>query len=135
MTAVLVAETGQSSKPLSRSDFGPVVAGVATSLVGAVGVAAGMLGMFGAVRSVRIGWLLPLSGVHLEFGPLGGFFMALAGAVAVVAGPYLIGYARREHLGGLPLALLPAFVAAMLLVPAAGSATTFLLAWELRAIS
>ena len=135
MTAVLSAETGRSSKPLPRAEFGPVVAGVATSLVGAAGVAVGMLGMFGSVRSVSIGWLLPLSGVQLELGALGGFFMALAGAVAVVVGPYLVGYARREHLGGLPLAVLPAFVAAMLLVPAAGSASTFLLAWELMAVS
>ncbi|MGO9043879.1 MAG: proton-conducting transporter membrane subunit, partial [Mycobacterium sp.] len=120
---------------MSHGEFGSAVAGAATSLVGAGGVAAGVLGMFGSVRSVRIGWLLPLSGFQLELDPLGGFFMALAGAVAVAVGPYLIGYARREHLGRLPLAMLPAFVAAMLLVPAAGSVTTFLLAWELMATS
>ncbi len=87
-----------------------------------------MLGIFGAVRSVRIGWLLPLSGVQLGLDPLGGFFMALTGAVAVAVGLYAIGYARREHLGRVTLAVLPVFVAAMLLVPAAGSVTTFLLA-------
>ena len=61
--------------------------------------------------------------------------MALTGAVAVAVGVYSIGYARREHLGRVPLAVLPLFVAAMLLVPAAGSVTTFLLAWELMAIA
>ncbi|MGB8391122.1 proton-conducting transporter membrane subunit, partial [Mycobacterium sp.] len=111
------------------------MAGALTSLLGAGGVWAGVLGIFGPVRSVRIGWLLPLSGVQLDLDALGGFFMALTGAVAVAVGPYVIGYARREHLGRVTLAVLPAFVAAMLLVPAAGSATTFLLAWELMAIS
>ena len=61
--------------------------------------------------------------------------MALTGAVAVPVGMYSIGYARREHLGAVPLTVLPLFVAAMLLVPAAGSVTTFLLAWELMAIA
>ena len=84
---------------------------------------------------MHIGWLLPLSGVQLDVDPLGGLFMALTGAVAVPVGVYAIGYARREHLGCVPLAVLPLFVAAMLLVPAAGSVTTFLLAWELMAIA
>lgn len=91
--------------------------------------------MFGPARSVHIGWLLPLSGVQLDLDPLGGFFIALTGAVAIPVGIYAIGYARREHLGPIPLTLLPLFVAAMLLVPAAGSVTTFLLAWELMAIA
>ena len=84
-------------------------------------------------RSVHIGWLVPLIGVALHLDPLGGFFMALTGAVAVPVGLYSIGYARREHLGGVPLSVLPLFVAAMLLVPAAASVSTFLLAWELMA--
>lgn len=58
-----------------------------------------MLGMFGPVRVVHVGWLLPLSGVHIELDRLGGFFMALTGAVAAPVGCYLIGYVRREHLG------------------------------------
>lgn len=94
-----------------------------------------MLGMFGPVRVVHVGWLLPLSGVHIELDRLGGFFMALTGAVAAPVGCYLIGYVRREHLGRVPMAVVPLFVAAMLLVPAAGSVTTFLLAWELMAIA
>jgi len=91
--------------------------------------------MFGSVRAVRIGWLLPLSGVQLSLDPLGGFFMALSGAVAIAVGLYMIGYARHGHLGRVTLSVVPVFVAAMLLVPAAGSVTTFLLAWELMAVS
>jgi formate hydrogenlyase subunit 3/multisubunit Na+/H+ antiporter MnhD subunit len=116
-------------------DFGPAAAGVLTSLVGAGGVWAGALGMFGSVRPVRIGWLLPLSGVQLSLDPLGGFFMALVGAVAIAVGLYLIGYGGHGHLGRVSLSVMPMFVAAMLLVPAAGSVTTFLLAWELMAVA
>ncbi|MGO9031798.1 proton-conducting transporter transmembrane domain-containing protein [Mycobacterium sp.] len=93
----------------------------------------GLLGMFGSLRLLHIGWLLPLSGVWLGLDPLGGFFMAATGGVAIPVGVYLCGY--RHHLARVPLAVLPLFVAAMLLVPAAGSVTTFLLAWELMAIA
>lgn len=106
-----------------------------TSGVGIVGVWLGLRGMFGSVRAVDIGWLLPLSGVRIELDPLGGFFVALTGAVAVPVGCYAIGYARREHLSWVTMAVLPVFVAAMELVPAAGSVTTFLLAWELMAVT
>ncbi|COW06284.1 oxidoreductase [Mycobacterium tuberculosis] len=61
--------------------------------------------------------------MHIELDRLGGFFMALTGAVAAPVGCYLIGYVRREHLGRVPMAVVPLFVAAMLLVPAAGSTT------------
>ena len=111
----------------------PTVAGLLTSVLGALGVWAGAVGMFGAPRSIHIGWLLPLSGVQLNLDPLGGFFLALTGAVAIPVGIYAIGYAR--HLNRVSTAALPLFVAAMLVVPAAGSITTFLLAWELMAIA
>jgi hydrogenase-4 component B len=135
VTAELTVIAVSEPQPLPRNDFRSFVAGALTSLVGAVGVWVGVLGMFGAVRAVRIGWLLPLSGVQLDIDPLGGFFMALVGAVAVAVGPYVIGYARHGHLGRVTLTVLPMFVAAMLLVPAAGSVTTFLLAWELMAVA
>ncbi|MGA9677128.1 MAG: proton-conducting transporter membrane subunit, partial [Mycobacterium sp.] len=120
---------------MPSNDFRSVLAGGLTSLVGAGGVWAGALGMFGSVHAVRIGWLLPLSGVQLALDPLGGFFMAVAGTVAVAVGLYVIGYAGRGHLGRVTLVVLPMFVAAMLLVPAAASVTTFLLAWELMAVA
>jgi formate hydrogenlyase subunit 3/multisubunit Na+/H+ antiporter MnhD subunit len=135
VTAELTGIAVSELQLLPRNDFRSIVAGALTSLVGAIGVWAGVLGMFGAVRAVHIGWLLPLSGVQLDVDPLGGFFMALVGAVAVAVGPYVIGYARHGHLGRVTLTVLPMFVAAMLLVPAAGSVTTFLLAWELMAVA
>lgn len=136
MTTTTPMVAGAAPSNLSSgSNFGPVVSGTATSVVGALGLVLGLLGVFGSPRSVHVGWLLPLSGLLIELEPLGGLFMTITGAVAVPVGCYVIGYARREHLGRVPLGVLPLFVAAMLLVPAGGSVTTFLLAWELMAIS
>ncbi|QTE30753.1 proton-conducting transporter transmembrane domain-containing protein [Pengzhenrongella sicca] len=107
--------------------------GAATSLIGALGVVVGLIAIFGPPRHVRIDWLLPLAGVQFDLDPLGGLFIAATGAVAVATGIYAVGYAQREHWARVPLLVLPLFAAAMLLVPAAGSVTTFLLAWELMA--
>jgi formate hydrogenlyase subunit 3/multisubunit Na+/H+ antiporter MnhD subunit len=96
-------------------------------------VALGLSAVFGGSRQLRIDWLLPLVGVRLDLGPLGGMFVAATGAVSIAVGIYAIGYAQREHWARFPMVMLPLFVAAMLLVPAAGSVTTFLLAWELMA--
>jgi hydrogenase-4 component B len=108
-------------------------AGGITAALGAVGLVLGLGAIFGQPRQLVIGWLLPLVGVRLEFGPLGGFFIAATGAVSIAVGIYAAGYARREHWARFPLVILPVFVAAMLLVPAAGSVTSFLFAWELMA--
>jgi hydrogenase-4 component B len=116
-----------------HNGFGSTLAGISTSVLGVSGVGVGLLGTLGPPRSIQIDWLIPLIGVALQLDPLGGFFIALTGAVAIPVGVYAIGYARREHLGTVPLAVLPLFVAAMVLVPAAASVSTFLLAWELMA--
>ena len=135
MTAALTTAPAAAPNAVHGNGFGSVVAGVVTSCLGAVGVWVGLLAMFGTVRPLHVGWLVPLSGVYLALDPLGGFFVALTGGVAIPVGLYAIGYARREHLGRVPLGVLPVFVAAMLLVPAAGSVTTFLVAWELMALA
>jgi formate hydrogenlyase subunit 3/multisubunit Na+/H+ antiporter MnhD subunit len=118
---------------VQHSGVGPAVAGLTTSALGVAGVGIGLAGVLGPPRSVQFDWLVPLIGVALQLDPLGGFFIALTGAVAVPVGVYAIGYARREHLGAVALSVLPLFVAAMMLVPAAASVSTFLLAWELMA--
>ncbi|WP_343710484.1 proton-conducting transporter membrane subunit [Mycobacterium sp.] len=135
MTAALIPVRAAAPNTLHDNGFGAVAAGIGTSCLGAVGVWTGLLAVFGTLRPLHIGWLVPLSGVYLDLDPLGGFFLALTGGVAIPVGVYAIGYARREHLGRVPLVVLPVFVAAMLLVPAAGSVTTFLLAWELMALA
>ena len=93
MTRTLAAPSRTAHKALSHNGLG-VIAGVSASGLGAVGVWLGLVGMFGAVQPVHVGWLLPLSGVYLELDPLGGFFMALIGAVAIPVGVYAIGYAH-----------------------------------------
>jgi len=110
-----------------------MVSGGLTAALGAVGVALGLTVVFGGPRQLRIGWLLPLVGVRFDLDPVGGLFMAATGAVSIAVGIYTVGYAQREHLSRFPLIVLPLFVTAMLGVPAAGSVTTFLLAWELMA--
>ncbi len=118
-----------------RHGVGCAAAGSATALIGAAGVWGGLVAVFGSAPQVSIGWLLPLSGVVLHLDPLGGFFSVLIGAVAVPVGVYTVGYARHERWPALSLTVLPLFVAAMLLVAAAGSIPTFLLAWELMALA
>jgi hydrogenase-4 component B len=135
MTVTLPAASATAQESTRGNGFGSVAAGLLTSCLGGVGLWVGVVAMFGPPRTARIGWLLPLSGVELALDPLGGFFIALTGAVAVPVGVYAVGYGRREHVGRIPLAVLPLFVAAMLLVPAAASVTTFLLSWELMAIA
>ncbi len=132
MTTTLRAPASTRPTTLRHNGLGWVI-GALTVCLGVIGVWAGAIGMFGTPRTMHIGWLLPLFGVTLDLDPLGGFFLALTGAVAIPVGVYAIGYAR--HLSRVPLAVQPLFVAAMLLVPAAGSVTTFLLAWELMAIA
>ncbi|MEB3069017.1 proton-conducting transporter membrane subunit [Mycolicibacter sp. MYC017] len=112
-----------------------LLSGAVTVGIGATGIGVGLAGMFGNLPAVRIGWLIPLLGMQLRVEPVGGFFMVLTGAVAVAAGLYWIGYARHEKFGAVPLVTLPLFVLALLAVPAAGSVTTFLFAWELMALT
>jgi len=124
---------GEGPRAARRSIDGPALSGGLTAILGAIGLALGLSVIFGEPRQLRIGWLLPLVGVRLDLDPLGGVFVAATGAVAIAVGIYAVGYARREHWARFPLVTLPLFVAGMLLVPAAGSVTTFLLAWELMA--
>ena len=122
-----------TSPAARRARLHALLSGGVTAALGAVGLALGLSVISGGPRELRIGWLLPLVGVQLNLDALGGLFVAATGAVSVAVGIYTVGYARREHLARFPMTILPLFVAAMMLVPAAGSVTTFLLAWELMA--
>ncbi len=124
-----VATPADSDRPLAAA-----VSGLLTASAGVVGVGVGAAGLAGATGPARLDWLIPLIGVQLELTPLGGLFLALTGAVAIPVGIYTIGYGRRGRMSRFPLAVLPVFVAAMMAVPAAGSVSTFLLAWELMAL-
>lgn len=121
----------------------PAAAGALTAAAGAAAVAAGLSAMAGHRWTAWLPDLLPLAGVRLAIDPLGGLFIAVTGGVAVCAAVYAIGYTRpgRDEPAGEALdgravqAVPPLFVVTMLLVPAAASVSTFLLAWELMAIT
>ncbi|MFC0863647.1 proton-conducting transporter membrane subunit [Sphaerimonospora cavernae] len=113
----------------------PALSGLGTAAAGAAGAVAGGAAMAGHAWSAWLPDLLPLAGVRLALDPLGGLFVAVTGGVAVCAGVYGIGYARHGLSGRVVQATLPLFVASMLLVPAAASVSTLLVAWELMAIT
>ena len=112
------------------------VVGAGTALTGLAGAVAGGAAMTGSSFSVSLPGLLPLSGVSLTLDALGGVFVSVVGGVAVAAGVYGISYTRSPGLRSRPTqAVFPVFVVAMLLVPAAGSVGTFLVCWELMALT
>jgi formate hydrogenlyase subunit 3/multisubunit Na+/H+ antiporter MnhD subunit len=113
----------------------PLAAGGGTALVGAAGVTAGIAALSGQSFTLDLPGLLPLSGLAFTADRLGGFFVAVTGAVAVPAGVYAVGYSRHSGTSRPACALLPVFVASMLLVPAAASTGTLLMCWELMALS
>ncbi len=109
--------------------------GVGTAAVGALGMGAGIAALLGTAWSVELPGLLPLSGVVLVVDPLGGVFLAVGGAVVAIAAVYGIGYSAHGLDGRTVQAALPAFAVSLLLVPAAGGVGTFLLCWELMALT
>lgn len=141
----------------------PLVTGLLTCVLGVGGVLAGLGALGGQMWSLAVGNLLPLSSAVFSVDPLSGIFMLLIGGVSIAAGVYSIGYtspggihagpddetADQEdgadsgaaHTAGsgaasrTTQAMLPVFVASMLLVPAAANITTFLILWELMALS
>ena len=132
-TSPAVPVSGASPSTRGWPAVESALSGGLTAVIGTLGLALGLSVVFGQPRHLRIGWLLPLVGVSFDLDPLGGVFIAATGAVSIAVGIYAIGYAKREHWARFPMVTLPLFVSAMLLVPAAGSVTTFLLAWELMA--
>jgi hydrogenase-4 component B len=138
---LVVAGGGALGAVLAGPRARAVVAGLATAVAGAFGVVAGVLAIAGDPFTVTVRQLLPLSEAVLAVDPLSGVFCVLVGGVGVLAGLYSIGYTGGHHADGAGAssrtaqALLPLFVAAMILVPAAGNVTTFLALWELMALT
>ncbi|WP_129305273.1 proton-conducting transporter membrane subunit [Streptomyces sp. L2] len=115
------------------------VAGVLTAGVGAAGCAAGVAALGGSRWTAYCSGLLPLAGAHVAVDALAGLFMAVAGAVVAAVAVYGIGYAAGHGARGLgsrtAQAVLPLFALTLVLVPVAASVSTFLLLWELMALS
>jgi formate hydrogenlyase subunit 3/multisubunit Na+/H+ antiporter MnhD subunit len=84
---------------------------------------------------LRSAELLPLSGVQLVLNPLGAFFVLLVAMVAVPATLHGIGYAPHGLSTRTAACVFPIFVTTLLLLPSAGSVTTFMVLWELMALT
>lgn len=112
-----------------------VVVGVGSAATGVAGLVAGGAALAGQSFSVALPGLLPLFGVSVALDALGGFFVAVTGGVAVVAGVYGISYTRGGLDSRLVQSVFPLFVVAMLLVAAAASVGTLLVCWELMALA
>ncbi len=133
---LVVAALGALSAFTSGPRHRAVIAGLSTAAVGVFGVLAGALALGGRSFSTTVPELLPLSEASVAVDALSGLFCLLIGGVAVAAGIYSIGYFGGGHAGSRSAqGLLPLFVAAMMLVPAAGNVTTFLVLWELMALT
>jgi formate hydrogenlyase subunit 3/multisubunit Na+/H+ antiporter MnhD subunit len=113
----------------------PAVVGGCTAAVGASGIVVGLAALDGEGFAATLPWLLPLVGVRLAVDQLAGIFLVVAGAVVAAAAVYGVGYAGRGHgpNGRAALAVQPLFGWTLLLVPCAGSVSTFLAVWELMA--
>ncbi|MBK3568166.1 proton-conducting transporter membrane subunit [Streptomyces sp. MBT62] len=115
------------------------VVGVLTASVGVAGGASGVAALGGSRWSAEIPGLLPLAGTHFAVDALSGLFMAVAGAVVAAVAVYGVGYVAGHGAHGFgsrgAQALLPLFALTLLLVPAAASVSTFLLLWELMALT
>ena len=79
--------------------------------------------------------LLPITGVQLRLDPVGGLFVTLTSVVAIAVVIFNVGYSRRHAMSRTSACALPIFVTSMLLLPSAWSVTTFVLCWELMAVS
>ncbi len=105
-------------------------AGCLAALVGA-----GRVLLSGHAFSLHIGQILPFTGVDLSLDPLGALFVATTAAVGLAASCYSVGYGAHSAPSRTATAMLPAFLATLLLVPAASSVATFMVAWELMALT
>ncbi|MFC4515618.1 proton-conducting transporter membrane subunit [Streptomyces ehimensis] len=116
-----------------------VASGVCTAATGAAGLAAGTAALRGARWSASLPGILPPTGAHLAVDALSGLFMAVAGGVILPVAVYGIGYAAGHTGHGAASrtaqAVLPLFALTLLLVPAAASVCSFLLLWELMALT
>lgn len=137
-TAVGLAGAGAAAGAFAPERTRAAAVGVCTTALGVAGLVAGIAALGGTGWSADLPWLLPLAGVHLAVDALSGLFMAVAGAVVAAVAVYGIGYTGHGPAShgtaarGVQVAL-PVFALSLVLVPAAGSVSSFLLLWELMA--
>lgn len=79
--------------------------------------------------------ILPLTGISIVLTRLGAVFVLAIVVVALASTLYWIGYASHGLSTRSASSALPLFVTSMILVPFAGSVATFLVLWELMALT
>jgi formate hydrogenlyase subunit 3/multisubunit Na+/H+ antiporter MnhD subunit len=138
VTALALAASAASASLILQPGWRARFTGTLLCLSGAAGLTAGVTALAGNAWRADLPELLPLVGVQLAIDGLSGWFVLVVGAVTAIVGVYTIGYAGRDGHGPsarTAMLVLPLFTASMLLVPAAASVPTFLLTWELMAVT
>lgn len=79
--------------------------------------------------------LLPFSGVRIDLTPLGALFTLTTAVVALAATIHWVGYRRHAMSSSSAAGAFALFVTSLLLVPAAGDVVTFLVLWEVMALT
>jgi formate hydrogenlyase subunit 3/multisubunit Na+/H+ antiporter MnhD subunit len=113
-----------------------VAACVSTTVVG-VAAAVAAVRVLATGDHVRAHWrdVLPLGGVTVDLDPLGAWFVLAASVVVVAAAVYAVGYCDHALAGRSVQGAFPLFAVTLVLVPAAASVSTFLVLWELMALT
>ena len=113
--------------------------GNGSALIGSLaGLVFALAGLGGSSFQLQLPQLLPLGGLSLGLDRLSAFFVTLICLGAAPAALYAIGYTRHYKSRGTTAALGSAFnifLAAMMLVPLARNAVTFLILWELMSLA
>ena len=109
--------------------------GVAVTLIGIAGMWAGIQSLSGVRGRIEIPIALPIG--NMVFAPqhLGALFMVVVGAVGVVTAIFAIDYAEGSANSRTSWIALALFLTAMQFVPASADVLSFLLMWELMAVS
>ena len=110
-------------------------AGAAIASIGLISAATGVSVLNGGEGSIRLPVALPTDPVMLAPDRLGGFFMVVVGLVCAVAAIYGISYVSGPATSRTSWSAMAVFVLALQLVPAAADVVSFLLFWELMALS
>ncbi len=79
--------------------------------------------------------LVPFTGVTIDLTPLGALFTLTTAVVALAATIHWVGYRRHAMSSVSASSAFALFVTSLLLVPAAGDVVTFLVLWEVMALS
>ncbi len=120
---------------LSPARYRAPLAGLVVAGIGVAGALTGWAALTGARGRVHIPVSLPFADVTLAPSALGGFFMLVIGVVGAVSAVYAIGYVHGPANSRTAWVALATFVTTMQLVPASADVISFLLAWELMAVT